>query len=430
MGEGEETLAEIAHRVKEGRDIDGVRGVALFRSGRWFFLPRSPITSLDSIPYPDYRGFRIEQYPGDELFLEWSRGCIGKCAFCKNPRLVKQYRYHDSPWVVEEIEDHFKRLKMKKFTIVDPLLNGYLPQLEGICDLILKKGLQIQWSGQIAPRRDMTQELLRKMKEAGCYKLQIGVESGSRRVLKRMKKFYTEEDAEKVIRWAKEAGMKVEIFLMVGFPGEGEKEFYETYDFLERNADHIDKIKSINTLHLIEDTDVYENRKHYRISLPEDDWHYLWWTDDGNDYQTRKRRGETLLRLAWDLGIPVQETNFKEGKEHMVSNLSELKDKVNSLQKLTPPLKEVIKVVEIEDKRRVIELEEEKKRLQEELENILQSRGWRLLKRVVKSKRSLILTFRRILLLPRFFLILLLTFFVETYLIIKRRLKNITVFPE
>jgi len=430
VGEGEETLIEIARRVKEGREIDGVRGAAIYRAGKWSYLPRPPITPLDSIPYPDYHGFRIEEYPGDELFLEWSRGCIGKCAFCKNPRLVKRYRYHDSPWVVAGIEDYFKRLAVKKFTVVDPILNGYLPQVEGICDLILKKGIQVEWSGQIAPRRDMSQELLQKMRKAGCYKLQIGVESGSRKVLKRMKKFYTEEDAEKVIRWAKEAGMVVEIFIIVGFPGEGEKEFYETYDFIERNAGYIDKIKSINTLHLIEDTDVYTHHKDYGINLPEDNWHYLWWTEDGNDYQTRKRRGETLLRLAWDLGIPVQETNFREGKEHRVSNLLELREAVNSLQKLTPPVKEVVKVVEIEDKKRINALEEEKKRLKEELDSILQSRGWRLLKRAVRLKRGLRLSLRRILLLPRLLLLLVLTFCVESYLILKKRCKNITVFPE
>ncbi len=430
VGEGEETLVEIAGRIKEGREIDGVRGAAVYHAGKCFYLPRPPIMPLDSIPYPDYHGFRIEQYPGDELFLEWSRGCIGKCAFCKNPRLVKQYRYHDSPWVVEGIEDYCKRLGVKKFTVVDPLLNGYLPQVEGICDLILKKGFRVEWSGQIAPRRDMSRELLVKMKKAGCYKLQIGVESGSSKVLKRMKKFYTAEDAEQVIRWAKEAGMRVETFIIVGFPGEGEKEFYQTYDFIERNADYIDKIKSINTLHLIEDTDVYTHHRDYGINLPEDNWHYMWWTEDGNDYQTRKRRGETLLRLAWDLGIPVQETNFREGKEHRVSNLSELRKAVNSLQKLTPPVKEVVKVVEVEDKKIINALEEEKNRLREELDSILQSRGWRLLKRIVRFKRGLRLSLRRILLLPRLSLLLLLTFCVESYLILKKRLKNITVFPE
>jgi len=433
VGEGEETLVEIAGRVKEGRDMDGVKGVAVEKEGRWLYISRPYIKPLDSIPFPDYEGFEVGSYPGDELLVEWSRGCVGRCAFCKNPRLIKTYRYHNPPWVVEEIEHHGKKLGVKKFTVVDPLLNGYLPQLEGICDLLLVRRLQVHWSGQIAPRRDMSLKLLQKMREAGCYKLQIGVESGSSKVLKRMKKFYTPEDAEKVVREAKEAGMEVEIFLMVGFPGEGEEEFYQTYRFVERNAPYIDKIKSINTLHLIEDTDVYENHSYYGIYLPQTDWHYLWWTEDGNNYEVRKKRGEILLRLAWEKGIKVQEVNFGEGKEKEVKNLRELEEAINSLHPLSPPwerreVREEIQVKEREEE--LINLRERIRNLEEELNKLLQSRGWRFLKKVVRVKRAFFLSIKRFFLLPLLIFLIGLTMVAESYLLFLKKVKRLTVFPE
>ena len=432
VGEGEETLVEIAGRIKEGRDLDGIKGVAVKKGDEWYYQPRPWIKPLDSLPIPDYAGFDVGRYPGDELLLEWSRGCIGRCAFCKNPRIVKSYRYHEPPWVVEEIEHHVEKLRVRKFTVIDPLMNGYLPQLEGICDLILAKKLDIEWYGQVAPRRDMSFELLKKMKEAGCYKLQIGVESGSRKVLKKMRKFYTPEDAENVIRRAKEAGMGVEIFIMVGFPGEGEKEFYQTYEFIERNASYIDKIKSINTLHLIEDTDVYENHSSYGIHLPQDNWHYLWWTEDGNDYEVRKRRGEILLKLAWEKGISVQEVNFAEGKEREVRNEKELVEVINKLHPLSPPASPPVnlQVANGGKEEEIGKLQQEVVNLREELRKILESRGWKVLKKVVRWKRALILTLKRIFHLPRLLFLLLLTLVVESYLYFLKRIRKLIIFPD
>ena len=429
VGEGEETLLEVAKRVIQGKDIYGVKGILFKKDNKWFYKERQPIEPLDTIPFPDYEDFDLKVYPSDELLVEWSRGCIGRCAFCKNPRLVRGYRYHEPIWVVDEISHHVENLGIRKFTVVDNLLDGYLPQLEGICDLILMKGLDIKWTGQFAPRRDIKENLLRKMRDAGCYKLQIGMESGSRKVLRKMRKFYTPEDSEKVVRMAKNVGLGTEIFVMIGFPGEGEKEFYETYDFIERNAQYIDKIKSINTLHLMEDTDVYENHERYNITLPKDNWHYLWWTGDGNDYEVRKRRGEILLKLAWDLGISVQETNLKEGKEREIKSIEELKESVNSIQKLAPEEKEPEIIINVNEGR-IKDLEEEKRKLENEINRILSSKGWKVLKKIVRIKRGLILTIKRTFLLPKFLFILFLTFFVESYLIFLKRVRKILVFPE
>jgi len=131
---------------------------------------------------------------------------------------------------------------------------------------------------------------------------------------------------------------------MVGFSGETEKEFRKTYNFIKRNAKYLDTIKSINTLHLIAGTDVYENYKKYNLKpLPERNWHYLWETYDGNNYEIRKQRAQRLLDLAYDLGLRVMESNIKEGKEGLllnleVGNLSErlesLRLDINDLQEL------------------------------------------------------------------------------------------------
>jgi len=122
----------------------------------------------------------------------------------------------------------------------------------------------------------------------------------------------------------------------VGLPGESEKEFQKTINFVKRNSPYIDTIKSINTLHLIAGTQIYEEPESFNLApLPKDNWHYLWETKDGNTYGVRKKRVEELLALASSSGIKVQETNIKEGKEVSLQGIQDLsqEDKTSILKK-------------------------------------------------------------------------------------------------
>jgi radical SAM superfamily enzyme YgiQ (UPF0313 family) len=345
VGEGEETLYEIIQKENNVLNRDNLAGVAVKLDGNWQYTPRGSINPIDTISFPNYEGFDISQYNGGKsLLVEWSRGCIGRCSFCKNYLLVFGYRAKNPELIIRELNFVINRYDIKEFTVCDPLMNGNIRQLNILCDKLIENGFKIEWSGQIAPRKEMDYGLFTKMRKSGCYKIQIGVESGSDKVLRNMRKIYTAGIAQDNIRAAKRAGMKVEVFIMIGFPGEEEKEFKETYKFIKNNASYIDTIKSINTLHLIAGTDVYENYQRYNLKpLPERNWHYLWETYDGNIYKVRKERAERLLALAYDSGLKVMETNVKEGKEELLSgvsgkSLSEqlewLKKEINHLQEL------------------------------------------------------------------------------------------------
>jgi radical SAM superfamily enzyme YgiQ (UPF0313 family) len=384
VGEGEETLVEIL-KNNGGSEIKG----AISRIGnKRGYQPRELIKNLDKIPFPTYEDFDIKLYPSNSLILEWSRGCRGKCAFCINWVLINGYRTRSAEHIFQELRYHVSKNKIRKFTICDPLLNGNPKILSRLCDLILEEGLDIEWTGEAAPRNDMDIEFLKKMYKAGCHKLQIGVESGSDKVLAKMRKIYNSKQAEKFLKNASCAGMETEVFIMIGFPGEGEEEFQETVDFIKRNKDYINTVKSINTMHLIAGTDVYENKEKYNIkSLPKENWHYLWQTYDGNNYEVRRRRGEFLLNLAKELGFKVLETNLSEGKqeEEVFANVENLKIKINKLQDLP---------------------ERKKKKISEP-----------------------ILPRRRLVKLPYLILILMLTIVVEFYLWALKKLRGWIIFP-
>jgi len=342
VGEGEKVLFSLIERMKNSSDIGAVKGIIFKKDNNWIDNGLY-LQDISDIPFPTYEEFDMDKY-GKSLLVEWSRGCIGNCAFCKNWRLFGGYRPKGIDKIIAELKYHINRYNIREFTVVDNILNGNVKLLEGICERIMKDGLNITWSGQIAPRKEMSFEVFEKMKRAGCECLQIGVESGSDKVLKRMRKIYTSEIAERNIRNAKKAGIKTEVFIIIGFPSEGRKEFMQTYNFIKRNRKWIDTIKSINTLHLIAGTDVYEKREEFGIKpLPSEDWHYLWETYDGNRYTVRKRRAQKILNLAWDLGIKVMETNIKEGKENTFKviegkspqeRIELLKSSINNLQQL------------------------------------------------------------------------------------------------
>jgi len=321
VGEGEETLYEVIRGEQENLNNNELAGLAYKIDGAWRSLSRPPINPLDSIPFPTYQGFDLGQYNGcgKAFLVVWSRGCISKCSFCKNCRLFSGYRSRSPQHIFEELEFLRNRYGTEEVTVIDNLMNGDISQLNDVCDMLIGKGLKIKWSGQIAPRQGMDYELFSKMYKAGCYKIQIGVESGSDKVLRIMKKIYTSEIAQENIRAAKKAGMETEIFILVGFPGETEKDFIKTYDFIKNNTLYIDTLKSINTLHLIAGTEIYEEYGKFGLKeLPVHNWHYLWETFDGNTYVVRKSRVQRLLDLAYDLRLRVRETNIMEGKENLL----------------------------------------------------------------------------------------------------------------
>ena len=323
VGEGEETLYQIVQRKQQVLNED-LAGLAYKVGDAWRTINRKPIVPLDALSFPDYRSFDLSQYAAkNTMLVEWSRGCLGHCSFCKNYRLVEGYRRRSPEHILEELVFLKNNYKVGTFTVCGNLMNGDIQQLRGICEGAIKDNLQMHWSGQIAPRNHMDERLFDRMRRAGCCKVQIGVESGSQRVLALMKKPYLPQTAAENIKAAKKSGLETEIFLLVGFPGETEKDFCKTLNFVKKNSCYINTIKSINTLHLIAGTEIYENPFGFNLEpLPRNDWHYLWQTKDGNTYSVRKERVQRLLDLAVAYGIKVQETNIKEGKElFLIDNL-------------------------------------------------------------------------------------------------------------
>ncbi|MBU1062389.1 MAG: radical SAM protein [Candidatus Omnitrophica bacterium] len=273
VGEGELPLLEILKWSKRELSLSGLIGipgtVICIDQQYLSFLPPNPIKRIDDIPFPDFLEFNLKDYNKEDgykpLPLLISRGCINRCSFCIDHKMNNPFRIKDPHKVVEEMKFHVKHYDTREFEFNDLLCNGNLKQLEKICDLIIEENIDIKWSSYAAIREGMSLELCRKMYKSGCMGICYGMESASDIVLKKMNKRYDSQLAEEVIRNTHNAGIKSCINIVIGHPGETEREFRNTYEFIRRNKDYIDQVTNVSTCFVLSETDLMNNPSKFGV---------------------------------------------------------------------------------------------------------------------------------------------------------------------
>ncbi|MBT3783942.1 radical SAM protein [bacterium] len=320
VGEGEDTLLEIVERLDHQESLAGLAGtVEPDEEGNWHFAPSRPKVDLWNAPITTFEEFDLTEYTCNEIILEWSRGCIGTCSFCKAKGLDGKFRSYSPEHIVESLRYYVEKYDIRDFTIADLAVNGNWKLLDKVCDAIVDSGLEVRLSAQGIPRRQMNRKVLDNMKRAGFVEMQWGVESGSDKVLKAMDKdwMFTIEEAQSVIRDSYLSGIKTCMFCMVGYPSEEDSDFQMTYDFIDRNAEYMDMVKSVNSLHIITDTPVHHMMEEFGLELPAQNYHYLW-SMPGNNHEIRQERVKKLLDLIKVKDLECRETNYLEGRQFVL----------------------------------------------------------------------------------------------------------------
>lgn len=158
----------------------------------------------------------------------------------------------------------------------------------------------------------MGSALIRKMKKAGCGGLTLGMESFSDHVLKLMAKGSTVKESKDMLVRVKEAGMRVEINLIVGFPGETEEDVAETIDFVKQNVGLIDRINSLNICTLEPGMRLFDHLEEYNIDRSAVRDLYAWFTKDmSNTIQVRTQRHQKMASVFSELNLIPAWQNVK-----------------------------------------------------------------------------------------------------------------------
>jgi len=244
IGEGEHSILQLAQNVMAGRgpgeDIDGVAwrvGENLFHSPCQGFLQ-----DLDSLPMPAWdllEGFPKDYRPPFHSYrrlpvanIITSRGCPGACTFCDRSVSGRKVRYHSVDYVLKMIEHLATVYGIREFSIKDDMFITPKSRVLDFCRELKRRNLDITWSCN-ARVNSVNEELLRTMKDAGCWMISYGIESGSEQMLKKMMKGVTKEQIVKALTMSREHGIVSKGFFMIGIPGETEQSMRDTLDFLK-----------------------------------------------------------------------------------------------------------------------------------------------------------------------------------------------------
>lgn len=300
VGEGEETLRELLRRMESGESMRNCRGIALplkkarpflFWTKRWVFngLPE-PIKDLDRLPFPALDAYDLKAYTDpNALPLAASRGCTMNCVFCTDTAFWRPYRYRSAENVACEILEVHRKYKNGFFHFNDSIMNGTQKNVLVLCDLLVSMGLGIKWGGNFRVDARMDMDSIRRMKEAGCEYLILGIESASNKILKDMRKGFTIEEAEDFINKCHQAGIAIEVNWIAGFPGETEEDFQATLDFILSHRAVVRK-NTFSSLTINQFSYLEKHKEEFGIQL--DSQHLgMWSSNDGkNNFELRNSR--------------------------------------------------------------------------------------------------------------------------------------------
>jgi len=236
VGEGESTVLELFERLQNGQGLDGINGLTYRDENRVKRNPpRNFIESLDSLPFPAREELPMRLYGENAGAIFTSRGCPYQCIFCSRPVFGRKWRGHSPEYVLEEIEYMRRRYGIQCLSFLDDNFTFDLERAEKILDGIISKNWKLLlyfWNGLRVDH--VTRSLLLKMKMAGCLAINYGVESVDPDVLAKIKKDISLNQVKEVIKLTRECGIKANIFLMVGNPGDNMEIVRKVKNLIER----------------------------------------------------------------------------------------------------------------------------------------------------------------------------------------------------
>ena len=237
MGEGEQTLAELA----EGRAPADIHGL-IWRDGDTIRInpPRQHLAELDDLPFPAYEklaGFPREYHlplfsyvhaPGATMIT--SRGCPYQCSYCDRSVFQRGYRANSPEYIYAHIQHLRERFGVRHINIYDDLFTLNRPRIEKLCTMLADKPLGVQFNCAVRVGH-ADEALLGLLRRAGCLMVSLGIESGEPALLDVHKPGVYLEAVQDTVARIQGAGLRVKGLFMIGLPGETLASARKTSDF-------------------------------------------------------------------------------------------------------------------------------------------------------------------------------------------------------
>lgn len=235
-GQGEETFREIVLKLAAGESLDGIAGIAFKRDGVVVKNPPRPFQDVNGFPRADFGLIDMEKYfvhrGARRLDYCSSQGCPFECSFCADPMVYQQRWSGLSPArVVSEIAEHKTRHRLDQVFFNDDNFFTDLKRTEAIARGLIDGQVGVQWfgTGRADLLKRMTPAQFALMRESGCYKVNVGAESGSPELLKTIKKGTLVEEVLETAEKLDRAGIGARFSFIAGFPNEPAASLADTY---------------------------------------------------------------------------------------------------------------------------------------------------------------------------------------------------------
>jgi len=243
-GDGELALHEILTRLGNGTSLHGIDGVFFRDKHGEPVCPTNRVAiveDLDKVPIPERNLVDLNKYGAllssdRSTTMISSRGCPCRCVFCK---LSVQHVVSRSPEsVISEFED-IARLGFREVEVYDDTFTWEKQRVLEICNGLAQRKLGVSWSVRSRVNR-VDREILEALRRAGCKRIHFGIETGNEKILRDCRKGITKEQARIAVSLAKEVGLEVLTYYMIGFLDETLKEAEDTLRFaMELDSEYV-----------------------------------------------------------------------------------------------------------------------------------------------------------------------------------------------
>lgn len=307
LGEGEITFYEVITSLQQKNDLFQVAGISYKLNNEIFTTqPREKIKDLDVLGFPNRKKVNLQLYLDawkkhhgkNAISISTMRGCPYTCKWCSRAVYGLSYRRRSPAKVVEEMLHIQNTYQPDSLWFVDDVFTVSHKWMEEFADLVEQHNVQLPF--ECITRADrLNEHVLALLQRSGCFRVWIGAESGSQKIIDAMDRRVDVEQVREMIRLAKKYNIETGTFIMLGYPGEDEKDIEETIHHLKSsNPDYF----TITVAYPIKGTELYaEVEENFTTQIN-------WETSSDRDIKFKRTYPEQYYKFA--VSHVVNEVNY------------------------------------------------------------------------------------------------------------------------
>lgn len=307
IGEGEQTTLELYKAIDTNMDFSNIHGIAYLENDKLIQTPaRIRMKSLRELPLPNRAAIPVEKYLAtwkthhgkSSMTVSTQRGCPYTCKWCSTAVYGQSYRRRPADLVAAELRMLKDTYNPDSIWFVDDVFSVSHKWIEKFHEEVIKQNAIIPFECITRAER-LNDKVLQLLKEAGCFRIWIGAESGSQKIIDAMDRRVDVDVVKTAIQKTNALGMETGTFIMVGYPGEDEQDINETIAYLKAaNPTHF----TITVAYPIKGTSLY-NEIEEKITIQPN-----WETSTDREIDFKR----TYSRKFYDYAVRhiVNEVNF------------------------------------------------------------------------------------------------------------------------